>query len=464
YGPYAVGVHTVDVTDANGCPYQLEFTVDEHPVTPKYTASHTVCSGDSWTFSYDPDGQGSNDYGPYAVGVHTVDVTDANGCPYQLEFIVDEFPIPSCNAITELQCAGSPITVAENGGNAVSWKWTSNNPSVTFDNDEAQSTMANNTVAGDIIYVTITDGNGCESTCEVSPNLYNCTPNCETAFGVATQSVGGYDTVDESISSCFRNDGFSRWGWTNKISGFGEHVFSLYAGAAQCILGKGAYAGTVTLNYENDGTVTVSYNMASGYVLSEAHVYIGCDPYPKTKKGVYTVAPGQYSFNAGNLGYVQTDFSTPPVSASGDFYFIAHAVVCEKDIPEGCYLPGSPYEGGVFDYPTSPIETDCDVDTGGWGKVANSKDVTFTAYPVPFENEINISYKFDYETYVNIDVYDAKGSLVKQAVNNNYIKGTVDKTTLDLSRTDNQMYFVRLMTSRGMLVKKIISTSNLSRE
>ena len=39
-------------------------------------------------------------------------------------------------------------------------------------------------VAGDIIYVTITDGNGCQSTCEVTPNLYDCTPNCETAFSV----------------------------------------------------------------------------------------------------------------------------------------------------------------------------------------------------------------------------------------------------------------------------------------
>ena len=34
----------------------------------------------------------------------------------------------------------------------------------------------------------------------------------------------------------------------------------------------------------------------------------------------------------------------------------------------------------------------------------------------------------------------------------------------DLSRTDNQMYFVRLTTSKGTLVKKIISSSNLSRE
>ncbi len=409
----------------------------------------------------------------------TYTVLSGNTCPDDSALIqVTVNPNPSCNAYADnpLACFGVPITLHVTGSGGLggadqskySFLWSGSGSEYLDDTSSANPTMS--AAAPISVYnltVTVTDissETNCTSTCNVSVEVYNCTPNCETAFGVATQHDGGYDTVDESISSCFRNDGFSRWGWTNKISGFGEHVFSLYAGAAQCILGKGAYAGTVTLNYENDGTVTVTYNMAPGYVLSEAHVYIGCDPYPKTKKGKYTVAPGQYSFNAGNLGYVQTDFSTPAISASGDFYFIAHAVVCEKDIPEGCYLPGSPYEGGVFDYPTSPIETDCDVDTGGWGKVANSKDVTFTAYPVPFENEINISYKFDYDTYVNIDVYDAKGSLIKKAVNNNYIKGTVDKTTLDLSRADNQMYFVRLMTSKGMLVKKIISTSKLSRE
>ena len=54
---------------------------------------------------------------------------------YEVITTVTAFPVPVCNATTELQCAGSPITVAENGGEAVSWKWTSNNANVTFDND-----------------------------------------------------------------------------------------------------------------------------------------------------------------------------------------------------------------------------------------------------------------------------------------------------------------------------------------
>ncbi|MFH4966446.1 hypothetical protein V8G69_15700, partial [Gaetbulibacter sp. M235] len=47
----------VTCTSESGCESEkTEVIATVFPVTPKYTASHTVCSGDSWTFSYDPDG------------------------------------------------------------------------------------------------------------------------------------------------------------------------------------------------------------------------------------------------------------------------------------------------------------------------------------------------------------------------------------------------------------------------
>ena len=54
--------------------------------------------------------------------------------------------------------------------------------------------------------------------------------------------------------------------------------------------------------------------------------------------------------------------------------------------------------------------------------------------------------------------------LLRQATDSNYLKGTTGTTQLDLSRTDNQMFFVRLTTSKGSLVKKIISLSKFSGE
>jgi hypothetical protein len=47
--------------------------------------------------------------------------------------------------------------------------------------------------------------------------------------------------------------------------------------------------------------------------------------------------------------------------------------------------------------------------------------------------------------------------LVRSSVDNNYVKGSVGTTTIDLSKADNQMYFVRVTTNKGTDVKKIVS-------
>jgi len=388
------------------------------------------------------------------------------------------YPNPICDASTVRQCEGSPITLAENGVGNTEWLWWSNNSNIVFADETAQTTTATGASDGDIIYVTVKNQYGCEKTCEVKADLYPCTTP-ETAFAVRTMPEGE-DNLDAVVddktldvySSCFRNDGFKRWGWTNFISesqkGGDDVVFSLYAAAGRCDLSKGLKAGTVTLKYDSEGNVKVTYEVFDGYLLSEAHVYIGCEPYPKTRKGEYTVAPGQFPYN-GNIpeGFSDSTWSTSTLQrVSGDIYFIAHAVVNVVDIedPEFQYISGissDPVE--LFADPNILIDGDCFVNTDGWGKIDGEK-VSFKAYPVPFENEVNISYKFEYETDVNINVYDTKGALIRTVDNTSYIKGTVGTTKIDLSRTDNQMYFVRLTTSKGTLVKKIISSSNLSRE
>ena len=87
-------------------------------------------------------------------------------------------------------------------------------------------------------------------------------------------------------------------------------------------ISAGKLVGTLTVNYT--GTqATVTYALASGAVMTEAHLYAG-DNKPTT------VAPGQY----GNTAYFATAATshtfTVPVSASnGDgVWLIAHAVVC----------------------------------------------------------------------------------------------------------------------------------------
>ncbi|GAA3583320.1 hypothetical protein GCM10022395_34400 [Snuella lapsa] len=309
---------------------------------------------------------------------------------------------------------------------------------------------------------TYTDGNGCTNSDTVDIPVVECT-ECGTAFGVAVNGEGAEAAIDTSISTCFRENGFHRWGWTNAITPSWEpYVLDLYRGAGKCLLNKGEYVGTVTINYSpEDYTITALYEMAAGIGLDEAHLYIGCDAYPTGKNGEYTVAPGQYTFNAGDLDFV-TSWSTSTdaektiiVQGGPVVYVIAHAVACSDvsgEVAPNGFVPTTDYGEFQENMPPEAVE-ECVVQIDPWGKADQVK-----AYPVPFENEVNISYKFDYDTDVKIKVYDIKGALLRQAENRSYIKSSVGNTRFDLSRTDDQMFFVRVTTARGSVVKKIVSS------
>jgi hypothetical protein len=253
-------------------------------------------------------------------------------------------------------------------------------------------------------------------------------------------------------NECFIPD-FRRWGWTNEISpqdeGAEPYVFNLYAGAAHCDYeNKGSEVGYASVSYV-DGEIYITYNLTGNYVMNEAHIYVGCDPYPN-KNGSYTVAPGQYNYNPGTgLDYVQ-NFTVGPIAASGDVHVIVHGVVCEATCR--CSISEGP-----FSY--DPDTNSGDPEGCGEAQEPVAKAVDFKAYPVPFDQDVNIQYSFDYDTDINIEVFDMKGALIRQSENTRYIKGTVETSKINLSRLDNQMYFVRLTTKAGTVVKKIVSSS-----
>lgn len=143
-----------------------------------------------------------------------------------------------------------------------------------------------------------------------------------------TGSETGF-AYNQLYSSCFLNHGFSRWGWTNGSLTPGTYVFDLYAGAGQCDLGNGINTGTVTLVYDTNGTITVTYQTSDNeygdpYTLEEIHVYVGSGMFP-LKNGETTVAPGQYSYIY-DLDAAES-FTFTKTGISGSIYFIAHAVV-----------------------------------------------------------------------------------------------------------------------------------------
>ncbi|WP_242087026.1 T9SS type A sorting domain-containing protein, partial [Aestuariivivens sediminis] len=298
---------------------------------------------------------------------------------------------------------------------------------------------------GDYVF-TVSDGCGNETTetCTITRE-FDKIGECETAFARADEGA-----------ECFIPD-FKRWGWTNYFECEGTYELPLYAGAAHCDVSKGTLVGTVTVDYTG-GQVTVTYgDLAPGYLMTEAHVYVGCEPYPKNN-GVDTVAPGQYPYNPSNLGNVQ-NYSVEVTNISGPIYVIAHAVTCEIvcmcSPSESDMLSNN--EGGMVSFEggfTCAGGGSCEPEL-----VQDLETVDFKAYPVPFDQEVNINYSFDYDTDVHIDVFDMKGALIRSSENTQYIKGSLETTTIDLSGTDNQMFFVRITTREGTAIKKIVSSS-----
>ncbi|WP_169051639.1 hypothetical protein, partial [Flavobacterium sp. H122] len=81
----------------------------------------------------------------------------------------------------------------------------------------------------------------------------------------------------------------------------------------------------------------------------------------------------------------------------------------------------------------------------------------FEPYPVPFEDVINIRYKFDYKSDVSIQLFDAKGSLLMLDRDSNPFYNKEVSIRPAFNRGRGQLFFIKVMTNRGMSIKKVLS-------
>ncbi|WP_163717041.1 T9SS type A sorting domain-containing protein, partial [Mangrovibacterium lignilyticum] len=226
-------------------------------------------------------------------------------------------------------------------------------------------------------------------------------------YGYCETAIAKLDGDYESDARCFLEDGFSRWGWTNMIVEEGEYTMPLYAGAAQCMIDKGALVGQVVVTYSG-GTVTVEYQIDEGYAMSEAHIYVGCEPYP-TINGTPTVAPGQFTFNAGYLDHVN-GLTAEFDNVQGGFYIIAHAVTCEM------ICSCSESEGPIYadGYEPMDLSIDCNLQPEESIEVESPEpnDVDLVASPNPFDDQVTFSFTANRDGLAKIDLYNMFGQKV----------------------------------------------------
>lgn len=135
---------------------------------------------------------------------------------------------------------------------------------------------------------------------------------------------GGYVFTTDSKSNPERLPSLrltkNRWGWAINVSTMGSTTYDIWVGAGLNNTSKGQKVGTVTVTYAA-GEVTVTYNIANGYAIEEAHVYVG-DFKPTT------IAPGQYGHTAYFNPFAGTyTYTTNVTDTNSDgVWIIAHCV------------------------------------------------------------------------------------------------------------------------------------------
>lgn len=151
--------------------------------------------------------------------------------------------------------------------------------------------------------------------------------DCETAFAFDKQAMCFLD--DDDLNS-------NRWGWTiGPISAPHSETYGIFQGAGQCNLNNGELVGSLTINYQEDGSVSVDFNALDGYGFFETHLFIGNEKYPRKNNGSFTVAPGQYPYgNSYSEGTSSDSFTAD--GFEDEIFVIAHSVVCSFEDSDPC--------------------------------------------------------------------------------------------------------------------------------
>ena len=297
----------------------------------------------------------------------------------------------------------------------------------------------------------------CTSTFVVTP----CEESCETAFAKLPM-IGEEDNPN---SECFIDHGFNRWGWTNKFEPIDStYTLPLYAGAAQCDVDKGMLVGKVEVSYAG-GILTVNYLMDDPYYLSEVHVNVGCGMFPTMKNGKETVAPGQFTFNAGGLDEV-TEYTVEFSDIYGDFWVIAHGVSCyvkycspDVNADDGDYV----FDGTLDCNPEAAGVTAEESPKGkGKGKKNVTTDVSvldlgeLKVYPNPFSDVVNIEFVSPVRGHAVLEIHNMVGQKVATLLDRYVDAGEPNKVQFKPDTEVSGFYLYKLDIDGEVQIGKMI--------
>ena len=188
------GTYSVTVTDMDACQSTCQIEVTVNPLPDCHITADpgpAVCEGTTVTLTEDGGDAVSwlwstSDTTQSIVvtssGTYTVTVTDANGCQSTCGIGVTVNTLPNCHITADpgrIVCEGKTGTLTENGHDAVSWAWST-----------GETTQSIKVTTGGTYSVTITDHNGCSSTCSIEIK-FEPWPLCESWYPPSVPATSG---------------------------------------------------------------------------------------------------------------------------------------------------------------------------------------------------------------------------------------------------------------------------------
>ncbi|WP_139068323.1 hypothetical protein [Flavobacterium glycines] len=451
----------------------------------------------------------------YTTGSRTIYVKSVSGsCMGTAQFVITVNANPTCDITGEQTvCLGGSSTFTATAG-MTTYAWTGPN------NFSANTPSISVSVAG-VYYVTITNANGCQSTCSRELMVVTCGgPICTYTQGAYGNSGGKYcDGTEGGIPTVdLITQALTNAGGTITVGKLGSSVV-MSLGDENCIITQMPGGGKATEivpagdydicpslpnSFLKNGKInnvllsqtialSLNVNITNPSKLGNFELQAGtlATAKPEGGCGSEVAKPRVCGHFEGNIWvgtvneYTYRTFSAAVINAiipdgngmktiAGLLDLANRALANVDDVKnseDGASL--SDIAGAVaavnevfdecaiavgWDIEKCPEPPTLDLATVTTAKISSVETAGFDAYPVPFKDQLTIKYNFDYVSDVTIEVFNSKGIIVYSMIDTNSYLGKEVVITINATLEQQQVYYVRLTTSQGSTVKSVMSS------
>lgn len=460
------GNYTLSVTDINGCTASSVATLTQ-PAVLTATANvigNITCNGGNsgaiacntsggtipYSYLWSPVGSTGPGASSLSAGCYTVTVTDMNGCTATSSACVTQ-PTPisiiGSTAIDTGGCSGSATDLVSGGVPPYTYLWS---------NGATTSSISNLCIG--VYCCTVTDSNGCLDTncltvsgCSNSFNEQICivtldtaTNKCEIIWGrTNSPPSGGYGSYN-IYRDTNNADTLIHSQALNVLSEYIDPASNPSAGPVSYKLSTVDSCGESALSSVHTSiylTTTAGYNV---YVLNWT-AYVGFTPLeyvifrgPSLSQlaPIDTVANNIYSFRD----------TLPPIGS----YYVLEAVSPSPCVPSLHSVKNALFSGAL----SNGFNTGTLLGINNVGNAVNS----LNAYPNPNTGSFTVSYSIFKADNVTINIINELGQCIYKE--QKYVSTGSNTEQLNLGNIASGIYSLRIQTSNGITVKKLLIMPN----